>query len=352
MNIAMTIAPPTDDDTRWQIMRSRDRRYDGLFVMGVLTTGIYCRPSCPARPAKRENVRFFATSAQAEAAGLRACKRCCPNDVSREEKAVQEAVATIKRAEYPIKLSDLAAITGYTPSHFQRIFTRAIGLSPAAYARALRQSRVGDALTTAERVSDAVYDAGFNAPSRFYDATKGRMGMTPSAWKNGGQGVLIRWAVVPTALGEMLVAATEKGVCRLSFYEGVADLTARFPNAEMREGGEEFSALMAEVISVIENPSNSNLIPLDVQGTSFQEAVWQELRRIPVGETRSYAQIAAAVGKPGAMRATGSANGANPVAVLVPCHRVIRSDGALGGYAYGLDIKRKLLKAEGVATEV
>jgi AraC family transcriptional regulator of adaptative response/methylated-DNA-[protein]-cysteine methyltransferase len=195
-------------------------------------------------------------------------------------------------------------------------------------------------------VTDAVYDAGFGAASRFYDSTGERLGMTPSAWRSGGQGVTIRWAVVPTSLGAMLVAATDKGVCRLSFNEGSEALAKRFARAELVEGGADFAALLGQVVAAVEAPGDCAHIPLDVQGTAFQEAVWRELRRIPPGETRTYAQIAAAAGNPGAVRAAGTANGANHVAVLIPCHRVIRTDGTLGGYAYGLDIKTRLLDKE------
>ena len=345
--IAFTMpTSPTGDEARWQIALAKDRRFDGAFVTGVHSTGIYCRPSCPARPPKRENVSFYATPAAAEAAGLRACLRCRPDAVARDEAAVTEAIAMLRDAEGPVPLEKLAAVTGYSPAHFQRLFKRAVGLSPAAFVRALRMERAADALTGAERVTDAVYDAGFSAPSRFYAASEGRLGMTPSAWRDGGRGVTIRWAVVPTSLGAILVAATDKGVCRLSFNEGREALERRFPHAELIEGGEAFSALVAEVIASVERPGDSRHIPLDVQGTAFQEAVWQELRRIPPGETRSYAQIAAAIGKPGAVRAAGSANGANNVAVLIPCHRVVRSDGGLGGYAYGVEIKQKLLERE------
>ncbi len=338
-----------DDEQCWRIALAKDRRFDGLFVLGVHSTGIYCRPSCPARPPRRENVRFYTDAAAAEAAGLRACKRCCPGDVSREERAVLGAIAAIRSAEQPLALAGLAGDVGYSPAHFQRLFKRATGLSPAAYARALRIERASDALSAGARVTDALYDAGFNAPSRFYEASE-RLGMTPSAWANGGEGVTIRWAVVASSLGPMLVAATDKGVCRLSFGEGREALAARFPKADLMEGGAEFAGLLADVIASIENPGAMREVPLDVQGTAFQEAVWQELRRIPPGETRSYAQIAAAVGKPGAVRAAGSANGANNVAVLIPCHRVIRSDGSLGGYAYGLEIKQKLLERERTAS--
>jgi AraC family transcriptional regulator of adaptative response/methylated-DNA-[protein]-cysteine methyltransferase len=266
--------------------------------------------------------------------------------VSREERAVLAAINAIRAAEQPLALAGLAGDAGYSPAHFQKVFTRAVGLSPAAFARALRMERAEEALSAGERVTDAVYDAGFSAPSRFYEASGKRLGMAPSAWRDGGRGVTIRWAVVPTTLGAMLVAATDKGVCRLSFEETADDLATRFPNAELIEGGTDFAAVLEQVIAAVERPGDSRHIPLDVQGTAFQQAVWRELQRIPAGETRSYAEIAAAVGKPGAVRAAGSANGANNVAVLIPCHRVIRSDGTLGGYAYGLEIKQELLKRE------
>lgn len=336
-----------DPDECWTAVLGRDRAFDGRFVTGVLSTGIYCRPSCAARHPRRENVRFFADGAAARGAGLRPCKRCLPDDVSRDERAVLAAIAAIRAAEQPLALAALAAETGYSPTHFQRVFTRHTGLSPAAYARALMAERAAQALTEERRVTDAVYAAGYSGPSRFYAANEGRLGMTPSAWANGGRGVTIRWAVVPTTLGDMLVAATDKGVCRLSFGEGRAALEARFPNAELVAGGAEFARLLDEVIRAVETPGDFAHIPLDVKGTAFQEAVWRELRRIPAGETRSYAELAAAAGNPGAVRAAGSANGANNVAVLIPCHRVIRSDGSLGGYAYGLEVKRALLQREG-----
>ena len=339
------------DTERWAAVLRRDKSQDGRFVTGVLTTGIYCRPSCAARHPRRENVRFFADGAAARATGLRPCKRCLPDDVARDDGAVLAAIRAIKDSEEPLALADLAARTGYSPTHFQRVFTRHTGLSPAAYARALREERARAALSEGSRVTDAIYDAGFSGPSRFYDNMEGRMGMTASAWVNGGKGVEIHWAVVPTSLGDMLVAATDKGVCRLSFNEGPDALERRFPQAELVEGGADFAQLLAQVIAAVEAPGDFAHIPLDVKGTAFQEAVWQELRRIPAGETRTYAQLAAAIGRPKAVRATGSANGANNVAVLIPCHRVIATGGGLGGYAYGLEIKRKLLGKEGVQTK-
>ncbi|WP_407925149.1 bifunctional DNA-binding transcriptional regulator/O6-methylguanine-DNA methyltransferase Ada [Croceibacterium soli] len=335
-----------DTDKAWSAVTRRDRSFDGRFVTGVLTTGIYCRPSCAARHPARGNVRFFADGAAARAAGLRPCKRCRPDEVARDEAAVLAAIDEIKSSEGRPQLAELAEAVGYSPTHFQRVFTRATGLSPAAYARALREERAREALSGGASVTEAIYEAGFEAPSRFYDSMEGKLGMAPSAWARGGEGVTINWAVVSTSLGPMLVAATEKGVCRVSFGRGREELERLFPKAELVEGGAEFSALVERVIAAVEDPASGRGIPVDVRGTAFQERVWQELRRIPPGETRSYAEIAAAVGSPGAVRAAGSANGANHVAVLIPCHRVVRSDGSLGGYAYGLDIKRELLERE------
>ncbi|MEE1877172.1 bifunctional DNA-binding transcriptional regulator/O6-methylguanine-DNA methyltransferase Ada [Altererythrobacter litoralis] len=334
-----------DDNKAWDAVKRRDRSFDGRFVTGVLTTGIYCRPSCAARHPDRKNVRFFATGAQALAAGLRPCKRCRPDEVGRDEAAVLAAIEAIKLGEAE-RLDELAAITGYSPAHFQRVFKRATGLSPAAYSRALREERARDALAQAERVTDAIYDAGYEAPSRFYEGMKGKMGMTPSDWKNGGAGRVIHWTVIDTTVAPMLVAATEKGVCCLSFNEGEEELRARFPKADLVRGGEEFRALFERVTQAVEQPGTGADIPLDVKGTAFQQRVWQELLRIPAGETRSYGELAAALGNPKASRAVGGANGANNIAVLIPCHRVIQSDGTLGGYAYGLKIKEELLSRE------
>ena len=352
MNAAVSRIDAPDDEAAWRAVLARDRAMDGRFVTGVLSTGIYCRPSCPARHPARHKVRFFADGAAARAAGLRACKRCAPDDASREEAALAATLARIAgdlgEDRAAPTLADLAAAAGYSPTHLQRLFTRAVGLSPAAYFRARRLERARVALSAEGAVTEAIYAAGYSAPSRFYAASAERLGMAPSAWADGGQGVIIRWAVVETTLGAMLVAATEKGVCRLAFGETGNDLATRFPNATLEEGGADFGALLADVVAVVEAPgrARSDTIPLDVRGTAFQEAVWQALRRIPPGETRSYAELAADAGRAAAVRAAGSANGANPVAVLIPCHRVIRGDGSIGGYAYGTAIKAALLARE------
>jgi AraC family transcriptional regulator of adaptative response/methylated-DNA-[protein]-cysteine methyltransferase len=335
-----------DADWAFGAFDRRDRSLDGQFVGAVKTTGIYCKPSCPARRPLRENVEFFWTAADALAAGYRPCMRCKPDEVGRDREAVAAALTLIEEAEDALSLDELAGAVGYAPHHFHRLFKRDIGVTPAAYARALQARRAATALDGKGNVTDAIYEAGYSGPSRFYANTKGHLGMTPSAWKNGGAGVTIRWAVVDTSLGKMLLAATDKGICRLSFDEDESALARRFPNAEMVAGGVALEQLVKGAIAAIEHPAQMPDLPLDVAGTAFQQAIWNELRRIPAGETRTYADIAAAVGKPKAVRAAGSANGANNVAVLIPCHRVIRTDGGLGGYAYGVERKEKLLSAE------
>jgi AraC family transcriptional regulator, regulatory protein of adaptative response / methylated-DNA-[protein]-cysteine methyltransferase len=325
---------------------ARNRSVDGAFVGAVRTTGIYCKPSCPARRPLRENVTFYHTPAEARAAGYRACKRCLPDDVGCDAEGVAKALALIAASGERVSLETIAAAAGYAPHHFHRVFKRAMGVTPAAYMRGEMAKRAEAALGREGRVTDAIYAAGYSAPSRFYAGTKGRLGMTPSAWKNGGAGVTIRWAIADTSLGKMLLAATDKGICRLSFDEDEGELHRRFPKAVIEEGGAALATLVEAAITAVDHPAQMPELPLDVQGTAFQQAVWQELMRIPPGQTRTYAQIAAAVGKPKAVRAAGSANGANNVAVLIPCHRVVRSDGTRGGYAYGTRRKEQLLELE------
>jgi len=327
---------------------ARDRAMDGRFVVAVKTTGIYCKPSCPARRPRRENIELMRDGAAARAAGYRACRRCKPDDLARDRTAVARALALIEANETaPPSLADLARAVGYAPHHFQRLFTRDVGISPAAYARHLRARRLATALTGTARITDALYDAGYEAPSRAYADARAHLGMSPSAWRKGGDGVTIRFAVAASALGPLLVAATDKGLCRISFDEDEAALRARFPKARIVAGDADFAALVAEVVALVDDPARAHNLPIDVAGTAFQQAVWAALRAIPAGETRSYGEIATAIGKPGAVRAVGSACGGNNLAVLIPCHRVLRGDGALGGYAYGLPRKQALLRREG-----
>lgn len=342
----MTDAIGIDPEAAWAAFYARNRAFDGMFVGAVKTTGIYCKPSCPARHPLPHNVEYFADGEGARAAGYRACLRCKPDQIGRDREAVAKAIKLIEGAEELPLLERLSAAVGYAPHHFHRLFKRDTGVTPAGYARALRARRIEMSLSETQTVTAALYDGGYQSPSRFYAAAPDRLGMTPSAWKRGGAGVTIRYAIVDTVLGKMLLAATEKGICRLSFDEDERELVRRFPNATIEAGGATLANLITGATAACADPANMPDLPLDVAGTAFQQAVWDELRRIPPGETRSYAAIAAAVGKSGAVRATGSANGANNVAVLIPCHRVIRSDGSLGGYAYGLERKSDLLLRE------
>ncbi|HEX8380325.1 MAG TPA: bifunctional DNA-binding transcriptional regulator/O6-methylguanine-DNA methyltransferase Ada [Allosphingosinicella sp.] len=336
-----------DSDAAWAAVLRRDRAWDGRFVTGVLTTGIYCRPSCAARHPKRENVRFFADGMQAAAAGLRACLRCRPNDVSRDSAAIEAALRLIEQSEEPLSLEALADRAGYSPFHFHRLFKRATGVTPAAYARGKRARTMTETLAADGRVTDAIYDAGYSGPGRFYADARDRLGMTPTRWRDGGRGETISWATAETTLGTMLVAATERGICRLSFDEDEAELRRRFPNASIAPGGAAMAELVARTVAAVEAPERPHDLPLDVRGTAFQEAVWRELARIPPGESLSYAALAARAGRPQAVRAAGTACGSNQIAILIPCHRARRGDGSPGGYAYGLERKARLLDREG-----
>jgi AraC family transcriptional regulator of adaptative response/methylated-DNA-[protein]-cysteine methyltransferase len=342
----MTIADPAFlADARAAFAR-RDRAWDGAFVAAVKTTGIYCRPSCPARRPLAKNVLYYKEPSAAEADGYRPCRRCRPDEAARDKVAVERALVLLREAETAPRLAQLAAAVSYSPAHLQRIFKRATGLSPAAFYRALREERARESLEKGESVTEAIYEAGFGSASRFYEGMEGKLGMAPSAWAKGGEGVRIAWIVAKTSLGPILLAASGRGVCRLSFNEGAKELARIFPKAELVEGGPELASLIDRVIAQVEQPGRAHDIPLDIAGTAFQQRVWEQLRRIPPGETRSYSELAAAAGHPRAVRAAGSANGANPVAVLVPCHRVVRADGLTGGYAYGEAIKKELLKRE------
>lgn len=336
-----------DAETSWAAFMRRDRSWDGRVFGAVRTTGIYCKPSCPARRPKREHVEFFATIEEARAAGYRPCLRCRPDETGRDRAAVAKAVKLIERSDEVLSLDELSEQVGYAPHHFQRLFKRNLGISPAVYARGLRNRRSEAALKVNGRVTDAVYDAGYSGPSSFYSDAKERLGMTPSAWRNGGLGETIRWTHFDSPLGEMLIATTSKGICRLTFDDSEESLRKLFPKATIVEDKGGMRELVEGALAAINRPLAAPDLPVDVAGTAFQESVWRELRKIPAGETRSYADIAAAIGHPKAVRAVGSANGDNHVCVLIPCHRVIRSDGSLGGYGGGIERKKTLLASEG-----
>ena len=344
----MAITPALiDRETALAAFEARDRTMDGRFVIAVKTTNIYCKPSCPARRPRLENIEILADNATARAKGYRACLRCRPDDTARDKDAVARAITLLETAETTPSLAELAEAVGYTPHHFQRLFTRQIGVSPAAYARQLRANRLTQRLDEKGRITDAIYDAGYETPSRAYADAKTHLGMSPSDWRKGGAGKTIQYAVVESSLGPLLVAATDKGLCRIAFDEDGAALAARFPQARLRPGDAAFAELVQQVVALVDDPGRHADLPIDVAGTAFQQAVWAALQAIPTGETRSYKDIAQAVGRPGAVRAAGTACGDNSLAILIPCHRVLRSDGSLGGYAYGVDRKKALLFKEG-----
>ena len=324
----------------------RDRAFDGRFVVGVTSTGIYCRPSCAARRPKPENTVLLANGEAARERGLRPCRRCRPDDVARDRVAVERALRLIDDREERMTLAELAAKVGYSPAHFQRVFSRQVGVSPAVWARGRRAEAAERALQSAETVTEAIGDAGFGSAAAFYESAADRLGMTPSAWRRGGEGVAIRWTVVATSLGRLLVAATERGLCRVAFDTGEAELRAHFAMAEIVRDDAGLGALAKSVVAAVERPGEAHNLRPDVAGTAFQHAVWRELARIAPGETISYAALAVRAGRPGAARAAGSACGANPLAVVVPCHRARRGDGSPGGYAWGLERKAELLRRE------
>jgi AraC family transcriptional regulator, regulatory protein of adaptative response / methylated-DNA-[protein]-cysteine methyltransferase len=342
-----------DDESRWQAVTIRDAAADGAFVYSVRTTGVYCRPTCSARLAKRENVRFHATCQEAEAAGFRACKRCKPTGKSLAERrtaAVAQACRLIEESEEMPNLDDLAESVGMSSYHFHRVFKAHAGLTPRKYASAHRSRRVRNELTQCGTVTEAIYGAGFNSNSRFYESSSEVLGMTPSTFRAGGSGISIRFAVGESWLGPILVAASDKGICAILLGDD-PDALARefqdsFPNAEIIGGDAGFERLVATVVGVVENPSSGLDLPLDIRGTAFQQRVWEALRGIPAGSTANYAEIAEHIGEPQAARAVAHACGANNLAVAIPCHRVIRSDGELSGYRWGVERKDRLLRRE------
>ncbi|MFE1600513.1 bifunctional DNA-binding transcriptional regulator/O6-methylguanine-DNA methyltransferase Ada [Methylobacterium sp. ID0610] len=343
-----------DEAACWAALGRRDPAADGTFVYAVRTTGVYCRPSCPARTARRENVSFHASCAEAEAAGFRPCRRCRPNEpglAARQAEAVARACRLIEEAETPPALDALARASGFSPHHFHRVFKRITGVTPKAYAGARRAARLESGLREAGTVTEAIFEAGFGTASRFYASAASRLGMTPTAYRRGGAGAAIRFAIAQSSLGAVLVAATGKGVCAILLGDDpevlVRDLQDRFPRAELTGGDAAFEATVAQVVGLVEAPAAARFeLPLDINGTAFQQRVWQALRAIPPGQTASYTQIAAAIGEPKAVRAVAQACGANPLAVAIPCHRVVRHDGALSGYRWGIARKRDLLARE------
>jgi AraC family transcriptional regulator of adaptative response/methylated-DNA-[protein]-cysteine methyltransferase len=345
--------PDLSNEERWAAVVRRDASSDGQFFYSVSTTGIYCRPSCPSRLAKRENVAFHDTGADAERAGFRPCKRCRPDEapLAKQHAAmVAQICELIEAADNMPNLAALAQAAGMSRYHFHRIFKALTSMTPKAYAAAHRGKRVRDRLVCSNTITAAIYDAGFNSNGRFYATSSHTLGMTPTSYRNGGARLDIRFAVGQCSLGAILVAATGKGVCAILIDDDpeflVRDLQDRFPHANLIGGDRYFEQMVAQVIGLVEKPTLNLDLPLDLRGTIFQQRIWQALRGIPAGSTISYTELAKRIGAPKAVRAVAQACAANPVAIAVPCHRVVRSDGALSGYRWGIDRKRMLLERE------
>ncbi|NOT41554.1 MAG: bifunctional DNA-binding transcriptional regulator/O6-methylguanine-DNA methyltransferase Ada [Alphaproteobacteria bacterium] len=337
---------------RHRAFETRDAGAEGHFIIAVKTTGIYCRPGCPARPPKRENVEFFDTTGEARGAGYRACLRCKPDEPAqgaRVAKMITEACRKLERDENIPSVAALAIAAGFSEGRFHRLFKQATGLSPKQYALAKRVEKFRDRLKGGETVTAALYDAGFNASSRAYEAGR-RLGAKPRDVKSGGVALTLKAAVARCSLGFVGIAMSERGLCALAFGDSAKAareaVQARFPKARLVDADGSLSAALARVVALVEEPAGAFDLPLDIRGTAFQERVWQALRKIPAGETRSYSAIARAIGKPTAQRAVAQACGANKIAVAIPCHRVVASDGGVGGYAFGVKRKKVLLDKE------
>jgi AraC family transcriptional regulator, regulatory protein of adaptative response / methylated-DNA-[protein]-cysteine methyltransferase len=345
--------PSVADDPRWARIVARDKTADGHFWYSVLTTGVYCRPSCPSRTTNPKNVQLHDTLEGARATGCRPCKRCNPEGPSLEaenEALVAKTCRIIEESEEELSLKDIASAIGRSPSYFHRVFKAATGLTPKDYAAANRAKKVRQGLASCNSVTEAIYDAGFNSSGRFYEKSTGMLGMTPSRYRAGGMNEEIKFAVGQTSLGAILVASSQKGVASILLgddpEELVRNLQDRFPKARLVGADRDYEALVARVVGLVERPRIGLNLPLDIRGTAFQQRVWHALQEIPVGETVSYAEVARRIGSPKAARAVASACAANKLAVAIPCHRVIRHDGSLSGYAWGVERRRVLLDRE------
>ncbi len=340
----------TELHNKWQQVLARDARQDGRFVFAVRTTGVFCRPSCPSRRPRRDSVEFFAGPREAERAGYRACLRCKPTQISEQAQYVLRARQLLDDTEGVVTLAQLSLRIGLSPFHLQRLFKRATGLSPREYQSARRMQHIKAGLRKGADVTTALYDAGFGSPSRLYENASQKLGMSPGTYRRGGEGATITFAIAPTPLGRILVAATELGLCAVRFGESAPELERslreEFHAAVLHRDDAAMERYIEPLLASIRGQNTTIDLPLDVRATAFQKKVWEKLCQIPRGETRSYSEIARAIRDPRAVRAVARACASNPVAIAVPCHRVIGSDGELAGYRWGVKRKEKLLEAE------
>ena len=341
------------DEAKWAAVLNRDVAADEAFVYAVRSTGIYCRPSCAARRPRRENAEFYIDAAAAERAGYRPCRRCHPQKGSlaqRNAERIAHACRLIETADELPSLDELAQATGLSRFHFHRVFKSITGLTPRAYAAARRAERVREELLKRETITEAMYEAGFNSSGRFYARSNRMLGMSPKRYRSGGKGMEIRFALGECSLGTILVAASEKGICAISLGSEpeplLQEFQDRFANADLVPGGKDFDAWVARVVGFVEAPDAGLSLPLDIRGTAFQQRVWQALTEIPVGTTLSYAELAQRIGSPQSVRAVARACASNTLALAIPCHRIVRSNGALSGYRWGVERKRALLERE------
>jgi AraC family transcriptional regulator, regulatory protein of adaptative response / methylated-DNA-[protein]-cysteine methyltransferase len=348
MQLQMTA---TNANQKWSMVLAHDAKADGRFVYAVKSTGVFCCPSCPSRRPRRENVEFFNSPAQAQQAGYRACRRCTPLERNPQSQKVEAACRYIdENLDITLSLTAISRHVAISPFHFQRMFKRMLGISPREYQQARRAGKFREALLTDGSVTEAIYEAGFSSSSRAYESVPAQLGMTPSAFRRGGEGVEIRCTVVSTELGKLLVATTARGVCSVRFGESEAallrELKKDFSAAEIHRDDQQLEPVAAQIKQLLSGSAAPLNIPLDLRGTAFQQMVWKELRRIPAGQTRSYTDIAKTIGKPKAVRAVANACGSNPVALVVPCHRVVQKNGSLAGYRWGVKRKAALLGKE------
>ena len=342
------------DDQLWQAVMAKDARFDGQFVFAVSSTGVYCRPSCPSRRAHRERVKFFELPAAAEQAGFRACLRCQPQRariLDPQIELVQRVCRLLNSSENEsLKLPELASQAGVSQFHLQRTFKRVMGISPRQYLVARKIDNFKTLVRKGETVTNSLYESGFNSSSRLYEHASEELGMTPATYSRGGRGVDISYTTADSSMGRLLVAVTERGVCAVRMADTDADLEKdlreEFPNAELKRDDSALRESVQKILNHLDKNEPRLDLPLDIKATAFQRQVWEHLRAIPYGQTVSYGDVAKALGKPGAVRAVGRACATNPVALVIPCHRVVREDKTLGGYRWGLDRKKKLLEHE------